>query len=128
MPYKYSIDPSQQTVFFSATGAFSSAELFSCILDVFEDPLFQTGFKHLVDMSALEDSFPASDKLHERVRADKQSLNRFGNTKIAFIAPPSSTVVYGMLRIYITMMEDTPIEMEIFDNAYEACQWLELAE
>ncbi len=128
MPYKYSIDPSTKTVFFAATGVFSSEELFSCIVDVFEDPLFQPGFKHLVDMSGLEDSFPSTDKLHERIRADKQSLDRFGNTKIAFIAPPSATVVYGMLRLYITMMEDTSIEMEIFDNAYEARQWLELAE
>lgn len=128
MPYKYSIDPSKKTVFFAARGFFSSEELFTCIVDVFEDPLFQPGFQHLVDMSKLEDSFPASDKLHERVRLDKQSLDRFGNTKIAFIAPPSSAVVYAMLSLYTTLMEDTSIEMKIFDNAYEARQWLGLAE
>ena len=56
------------------------------------------------------------------VAQERQLFNRLGSVRKAIVA--LSPVAYGMARMYQTMMDGSPVEVEVFRDLQEARRWL----
>lgn len=61
--------------------------------------------------------------IQDRIGHPDFLLTKIGASRWAFVA--TRDYVHGLARMYQTMMEDTPIEVEIFHDVKTAKAWLD---
>ena len=122
MPYTIEVDRQCRRVLFKANGNYSQEESFQSIQDVLGHPDYQAGHDVLVDMTDVEDVPLWSADIFQKVEFDKALIAKLGTAKWAFVAPRD--LVYGLARMYQTLMDDTPIEVEVFRELEPAQAWL----
>jgi hypothetical protein len=124
MSYQFEIDRSEGVVYFSASGVFTSEELFSCIQEVVADPDFEPGYDHLVDLREVEQHVTRGEEIARRVAFDKAMAGRIGDAKFALVS--SALQVYGMTKMYEILAKEAPFEVRTFVSMSEARGWLGL--
>jgi hypothetical protein len=124
MSYQFEIDRSERVVYFSASGVFTSEELFSCIQEVVADPDFEPGYNHLVDLREVEQHVTRGEEIARRVAFDKAMAERIGNAKFALVS--SALQVYGMTKMYEILAKEAPFDVQTFVSMSEARLWLGL--
>ena len=123
MPYTLHVDVEDRRVVFRASGTYSNDEAFGSIQDMIGHPDFQAGFDVLVDMTAVEDVPLWGDDIREKVSFDQGLLPKLGQARWAFVVP--NDAVYGLARMYQTLMADTAIQVEAFRDLRMAEDWLD---
>ena len=89
---------------------------------IVDDPRFDPTHAELIDMRETTrfDVDPAT--IREIVGYEEKHVSYIGPRKVAFIAP--TDVIFGMLRIYGSLEDDSPMDTNVFRSIQEACTWL----
>jgi hypothetical protein len=123
MPFSFRIDIERGLVLFTGLGTFTSKDLLTCLEDVVAHPGFQPHFDHLVDMRQVTDFQPGAEDNMIRAARDRDDVNLQGGR---FAIVSSSDLVFGMTRMYETLMNDAGVKVRTFRSMDEAKTWLGL--
>ena len=118
MPSAYVIDSSRRLVLSRSWGVVTGEEMLSLIQAAVTDPHFHPDFSQLVDMRAVSEVEVTTDFV--RLFVAKSNLG--AASRRALVA--GSDVVYGMARIYGTLLDGRPGEFRIFHDLQLALEWL----
>ena len=124
MAFSFTVDGHRGVVRFLAEGVFSSQDLMDSIKRVTADPAFRPDFDHLVDLRAVSAFQPDSDDIRKRTQHDRSSI-RLDAGRIAIVA--SDDFVFGMSRMYETLMDGSNVTARTFRDMADAEAWLGLA-
>ena len=118
MPFAYVIDLERGILFTRAWGRFTDDDVLEHQRRKKVDPDFDPGYRELVDLSQVEEFELTVDGILEIVANDN-----WGNkARRAFISP--TDVIFGMARMYETLLDGAPQEVAVFRTVSEAWQWL----
>ncbi|MGI9325861.1 MAG: hypothetical protein ACR2PZ_11625 [Pseudomonadales bacterium] len=123
MPYSIEVDRSLHRVWFRATGIYAQAEAFQSIQDMVDHPDFLSGDDVLVDMTEVEEVPLLSADILKKVEFDKGLIAKLGTANWAFVTP--TDLLYGFARMYQSLMDDAPIQVEAFRDLEAAVAWLD---
>ena len=86
---------------------------------------FRPGLKLLSDFDAAETPL-TGDEIRTLAEYALPIHRAYGASKWALIAP--STLTYGLARMYAALTHEGPLAVQVFKDAAEADDWLELGE
>jgi hypothetical protein len=118
MPSAYVIDSSRRLVLSRSWGVVTGEDVLTLIQATVTDPHFHPDFSQLVDMRAVTEVEVTTDF----VRLFVAKSNFGAGSRRALVA--GSDVVYGMARIYGTLLDGRPGEFRIFRDLQPALEWL----
>ena len=121
MPSAYVIDASRHLCLSRSWGVVTGEEILTLIQATVSDPQFRPDFAQLVDMREVTTVDVTTDFVRLFV-----AKSTFGaGSRRALVA--GSDVVYGMARIYGTLLDGRPAEFQIFRDLQLALDWLGFA-
>ena len=123
MPYTIKIDRERQRALFKASGTVTQTDAFQSIQDLISHPDFRPGCDVLVDMTEVEEVLLMGADIRAKVGFDSALLDAVGAANWAFVAPTDA--VFGLARMYQTMMETTPINVGTFRDLAAGQAWLD---
>jgi hypothetical protein len=123
MAFSFTIDKDHGVVRFVAEDVFSSRDLSESIKRVTAHPDFRPDYDHLVDMRAVSAFQPDSKDIRKRSQDDRDNI-RLDTSRIAIVA--TNNVVFGMARMYETLMDGADVTVRTFRDMAEAEAWLDL--
>jgi hypothetical protein len=123
MAYSFRIDADRGVVLFKAADPFSVDDFMTCVDKVVTNPLFESHFDHLVDMRDVKTFEPKGADVRIRAHLDHGD-KRLDASRIAIVS--SGDVVFGMSRMYETLMGDASVKVRAFRDMAEATAWLGL--
>ena len=123
MAFSFEIDTERRVVLFTGAEVFSTEDMLTCVEQVASHPDFRPDFDHLVDMRAVTDFAPSAEDVKTRAKRDHEGkvLNA---SRIAIVS--SSDIVFGMSRMYETLMDDASVTVRTFKEMESAKSWLGL--
>ncbi len=122
MSFSYEIDQQNGLVLFTASEVFSNKDLASCVERITADPAFQSHFNHLIDLRNVERFEPRSLQMQSRASRDRTNA-KLDRSHIAIVA--ADDTVYGMARMYQTLMIGADVTVRAFHEMSDALHWLE---
>lgn len=125
MPYRFTVDEINKTVFFQASGELTPSEFLTCLSEVVSDPSFEPGFNHLVDLTCCTRLAVSALHMRQRTDADKKLAHSLGFGKCALVT--NNFFSYAVTRIYKTLMRNGPLQIGLFRELLPAYRWLEIA-
>jgi hypothetical protein len=120
MPARYRIDPERRMILSTGTGVMTDEDLRDHQRRLRSDPAFDRSFDQLWDLQEVTLVEVTSATLRELAQA--RSFDP--GTKRAVVAPED--VVYGMARMFQTLHDEAPEELNVFRTLEEAKDWLGL--
>ena len=121
MPMQYEIVGA--VVHGRSTGTLTDAELLDVARRVAADPARPGTTAELWDLSDSSKLEVTSKGIRDLVALDKEHSEALEGGRIAIVAP--SDVAFGIARIYQTLSQDGPLEVEVFRERDDAERWLE---
>ncbi|MBI1374772.1 MAG: hypothetical protein GC159_18790 [Phycisphaera sp.] len=122
MAYSIEIDRDHRIVRFTATEMLNREEFLRCLGDAASRPGFEADFGHLVDLRQIEDLQASMGDFEQRINADMRLVGSWPAFRIALVC--SSDLIYGIARMYQSLMGAAHVEVEIFSDIDEAERWL----
>ena len=104
------------------SGVVTAEEILAVRTRFLADPDWTPGFDQLGDLTRVTDFQASPDEIESLARQVERNTARFGDGKLAVIAPES--LIYGMLRMYQLFSEDDPRMIEIFRSPDAALAWI----
>jgi len=118
MSLAYTIDTNRRLIVMHAAGVLTEGDVTRVREQILRDPAFDPTYDQLFDVSDVED-----------IALSKESMARLADTSIlspavrrAFVA--TTTLQYGMARMFTTMSEQRNHVTQIFRGLDEAEAWL----
>jgi len=120
MPFQVTVDPSRRWVTIIGTGITDAAGFRAALLEVVANPMFQAGYRILVDSSEL-DYTPTVEETHQFAQFHSAN-NSLRSSKVAVVV--AKTVDYGMANMFAILcgLKDSPVRS--FQSSAEAEKWL----
>lgn len=122
MPGAYTIDLARSLVLSRGWGIVTDRELLAHVHALTANPRFAPHFRQLADLRDVTDFQVAASTIREMVR-----LNPFGaGARRALVV--TSDGVFGMVRMYQLLTDESPDELQIFRKMDDALRWLWIAD
>ena len=121
MPFSYEIDREHGLVLFTASETFSNKDLARCVEEVTADPTFEPHFSHLIDLRNVERFEPRSLQMQSRASRDRTNA-KLDRSHMAIVA--ADDAIYGMARMYQTLMTGADVTVCAFHEMSDAIRWL----
>ena len=86
--------------------------------------MYVNGFNRFTDLSNVHDLSLTSDEIWN-ISQRRAMMYKGPNVKSAIFS--SDKLMFGMMNIYATMIDPSPIEVEVFDDLNECADWLGLS-
>ncbi len=120
MPHKLRLEISLRTVFTTFFGVITDQDAREHVEDLRNHPEFEADFNQLFDARGV-----TSVELSGACVREIASMRMFGEgSRRAFVA--GTDVVFGMVRMFEMLRDDTPDEIRVFRNIDDARAWLGL--
>ena len=121
MPAEYRVDEELGCVFSRAFGILTDEDLFQHQSRLTADPAFRSDLNQRWDFCGLEEVQVTSAAI-QRLAAS----NPFGSgsRRAAIVDSP---VAYGLVRMFQAYADDSPDDVQVFQDAKEADEWLGIA-
>ena len=125
MPIHYEIQPDQKVVYTTLKGELSEIELADYFMSLVSHPLFHPSFRVLVNTARIDSVAVTGEEIRAMSEATHDEAAKLGGARVAIYAP--SDVVYGMMRMYQTLRDESPYDIKVFRDLGEARRWLGLS-
>ena len=122
MPFDVVIDTEHRIVFSRAWGEFTEADVLAHRQHLIANPQFDSTFRQLADFSGVTRLAISSSS----VRAFTSSDPWDSEARRAFVA--SADVVFGMARMYASLLGESRSNIAVFRRAEEPERWLRVDE
>ncbi len=123
MPYSISIDSDLGLVLVKAEGVFTTHDLMESREQVQSDPRYRPGFNHLADLRQVTRFEPGTGDIRVRTQRDFGD-RQLDDSLIAIVA--DNDYIFGMARIYESLMDGAPVTVRTFREMCAAHAWLGL--
>lgn len=120
MPITHHIDNREGIIFTKVAGNFTLKDIINAIDAAVSDPDFRPGLDVLSDHRAIGE--PATTQQMESMAAYLEGLPALASAKWAMVV--SKTASYGMMRMLSVLVQNVPIEMQVFWDMEEALKWI----
>ncbi len=107
-----------------AAGVYTCDELLRCLPGRHEDPGCESAFDHLIDLRDVSEFRPDAPEIRRRADEGQAAAPRPEAGRVAIVS--SHDVVFGMMRIYESLMAGAPSEVRTFRDMEDATAWLGL--
>jgi hypothetical protein len=122
MPGAYTINLALSLVLSRGWGVVTDRELLAHVRALTADPRFAPHFHQLADLRDVTDFEVTASTIREMAK-----LNRFGaGARRALVI--TSDEVFGMVRMYQLLTDESPDELKIFRKMDDALRWLWIAD
>jgi hypothetical protein len=122
MPFDLVIDAEHRIVYSRAWGEFTEADVLAHRQQMKANPLFDSSSRQLADFSGVTRLAISAASVRALTSSDPWD----SGSRRAFVA--SADVVFGMARMYATLLGDSRSNIAVFRRADEARRWLGLDE
>jgi hypothetical protein len=119
MPISYTVDPSRGRVLTIVQGKLTGDEILSHLEDVLYDQSLR--LPELIDLRQVAPPFMTADEIRRVAEAVHETLGYEPHAPRALVA--SSDVVFGLARMFATLMSDV-LPMRVFRDEASAEMWL----
>lgn len=116
MPVRFDYHPAQNLLLGRAWGRLTAADLLDYAL-----PDYPVGTPELLDLREVEESELAGADIRRVAERERQGPNRI--SKMAILT--TSTLGYGLSRMFQLLADDTDYEIHVFTELVEALKWIE---
>jgi hypothetical protein len=120
MPITHKIDVGRRIVLTRAFGIVTDSELFEYHTNLPSDPDFDPSFNLLSDFTEVTKWDVQSRTVHRIA-----SIRLFGDSSLRAIVA-SSDVIFGHVRMFLTLRDIDPKNLRVFRDLNEARKWLGL--
>jgi hypothetical protein len=124
--FRYRIDPALGCVFTTLEGTLSDEDILGYVRSALADPEFGPGLRGLVDASSVERLAVTRAGIEGVLDLTRDRDDRIRGARLALVAPQDAA--FGMARMYQTLRDDPPYEIQVFRARAEALAWLGLDE
>ena len=122
MPFDLVIDAEHRIVYSRAWGEFTEADVLTHRQQLKANSLFDSSFRQLADFSGVTRLAISAASVRALTSSDPWD----SGSRRAFVA--SADVVFGMARMYATLLGESRSNIAVFRRADEARRWLGLDE
>ncbi len=122
MPFDIVIDAEHRIVYSRAWGEFTEADVLAHRQHLKADPQFDSTFRQLADFSGVTRLAISATSIRALTSSDPWD----SGSRRAYVA--STDVVFGMTRMYATLLGESKSNIAVFRRAEEARRWLDVDE
>jgi hypothetical protein len=123
MPISYVIDQVAQRVTLTYFGTVTDADLFAVYEKLYSDPRHRVGMDELADCRPVDKLELTGQGLRDLAsRATFSMDSRRVSWRVAVVAPQDA--IYGMARMFQSLRDDSPEEVQVFRDLVSALYWL----
>jgi hypothetical protein len=122
MPFDIVIDAEHRIVYSRAWGEFTEADVLAHRQHLKANPKFDSTFRQLADFSGVTRLAISATSIRALTSSDTWDRS----SRRAFVA--STDVVFGMARMYATLLGESKSNIAVFRRAEEARRWLRVDE
>lgn len=123
MPITYVIDQIAQRVTLTYSGTVTDEELFAVYEELYSDPRHRAGMDELADCRTVDRLELTGQGLRDLAsRAAFRMDPRRVSWRVAIVAPQDA--IYGMARMFQSLRDDSPEEVQVFRELVSALYWL----
>ncbi len=122
MPISYRIDPERNLVLVEGSGVITDDDLFKFLSKRMNDPLFRPNMKELTDLRDVERDELTMDSFQRFFEQQKKYTADLKDHRVAIVT--DSDLHFGFTRIFMSMMGEYSVNMQVFRDMDAAEAWL----